>query len=80
MAGQSFDYIARGDFIVYMKAAYASNTELPQMQLIKSTLDEWLANHMVSVGRTNYGKTAKLGYKKSLYMFFVFVINSTAKR
>ena len=80
MAGQSFDYIARGDFIVYMKAAYASNTELPQMQLIKSTLDEWLTNHMVSVGRTNYGKTAKLGYKKSLYMFFVFVINSTAKR
>ena len=79
MSGKGFDYISRGDFITYMKSAYASNTEMQQMVFIKSTLDTWLNDHMISVGRTNYGKTAKLGYKKALYMFFIFVINYEAK-
>lgn len=78
-SGRGFEYIPRGEFISYMKSAYASNTESSQMAYIKTQLDSWLDENMVSVGRTNYGKTAKLGYKKSLYMFFMFVINQEAK-
>lgn len=78
-SGRGFEYIAKGDFITYMKAAYASNTESPQMAYIKTTLDTWLNEHSVSIGRQNYGKTAQLGYKKGLYMFFVFLINYEAK-
>lgn len=78
-SGRGIDYVARGDFITYMKSAYASNTELPQMGEMKTILDNWLQEHMQVSGRSNYGKTAKLGYKKSLYMFFVFVINYEAK-
>lgn len=79
MSGKGFDYIAKGDFITYMQTAYASNTELQQMQFIKSTLDKWLDEYMVSSGRARYGKTAKAGYKKAIYMFLVFIINSEAK-
>lgn len=78
-SGRGFEYIPRGEFISYMKSAYASNTESSQMAYIKTQLDSWLSENMISAGRTNYGKTAKLGYKKSLYMFFVFVINQEAK-
>jgi len=79
MSGRGFDYIPRGEFISYMKSAYASNTEVQQMQFIKKTLEDWITENMVSVGRQNYGKTARLGYKKALYMFFVFIINYEAK-
>lgn len=79
MSGRGFDYIPRGEFISYMKAAYASNTEVQQMVFIKTTLEDWITEHMVSVGRQNYGKTARLGYKKAAYMFFVFMINHEAK-
>lgn len=79
MSGKGFDYIAKGDFITYMQTAYASNTELQQMQFIKSTLDKWLDEYMVSSGRARYGKTAKAGYKKAIYMFLVFIINAEAK-
>ena len=79
MSGRGFEYIARGEFISYMKSAYASNTEVEQMVFIKSTLENWINEHMISVGRQNYGKTARLGYKKALYMFFVFIINYEAK-
>jgi hypothetical protein len=79
MSGKGFEYIARGEFISYMKAAYASNTELAQMTLMKNQLESWVVENMVSVGRQNYGKTARLGYKKSIYMFFVFIINREAK-
>jgi len=79
MSGRGFDYISRGDFITYMKSAYASNTDKEQMIYIKNTLEEWLTEHMATAGRANYGKTSSLGYKKSLYMFFVFVINYEAK-
>ena len=79
MSGRGFEYIPRGEFISYMKSAYASNTEIQQMVYMKTTLENWISEHMVSVGRQNYGKTARLGYKKSLYMFFVFVINHEAK-
>lgn len=78
-SGRGFDYIGRGDFITYMKSAYASNTDMQQMAHMKSTLDTWLDDHMVVIGRANYGKTARLGYKKALYMFFVFMINHEAK-
>lgn len=79
MSGNGPEYISRGEFISYMKTAYASNTEMQQMVFIKTTLDNWLTENMVSVGRANYGKTAKLGYKKALYMFFIFFINYEAK-
>lgn len=79
MSGNSFDYISRGEYISYMKAAYASNSDNQQMIFIKKTLDDWLDENMVAVGRQNYGKTARLGYKKSLYMFFTFIINQEAK-
>lgn len=78
-SGKSYDYIAKGDFIAYMKSAYASNTDSEHMAYIKSTLDYWLTEHAITIGRQNYGKTAKQGYKKGLYMFFVFLINYEAK-
>lgn len=79
MSGKGYEYIAKGEYISYMKSAYASNTEVSQMVYIKDTLESWISEHMVTVGRQNYGKTARLGYKKSLYMFFVFIINHEAK-
>ena len=79
VSGNGFDFIARGEFISYMKSAYASNTEVQQMNDIKKQLDLWLDENMVASGRSNYGKTARSGYKKSLYMFFIFVINYEAK-
>ena len=79
LSGNSFDYVSRGEFISYMKAAYASNSDNQQMTFIKKTLDDWLDENMTAVGRQNYGKTARLGYKKSLYMFFIFIINQEAK-
>ena len=42
-------------------------------------MDDWVDEHMVTSGRSRYGKTAKAGYKKSLYMFFIFIINQEAK-
>ncbi len=79
MSGYGFEFIGRGEFISYMKGAYASNTNMEQMTYIKNRLDTWLDENMVSVGRVRYGKTAKLGYKKAIYMFFVFVINHESK-
>ena len=78
-SGKGYEYIGKGDFITYMKSAYASNTTVPQMVLAKNILDEWVDEHMVTSGRSRYGKTAKAGYKKSLYMFFIFIINQEAK-
>ena len=78
-SGRGYEYIGRGDFITYMKTAYASNTVHQQMGYIKQTLDRWVNENMMAVGRSNYGKTTRMAYKKSLYMFFVFVINANAK-
>lgn len=78
-SGKDYEYIGKGDFITYMKSAYASNTTVPQMVLAKSIMDDWVDEHMVTSGRSRYGKTAKAGYKKSLYMFFIFIINQEAK-
>ena len=79
LSGKTFDYIGRGEFISYMKAAYASNSDNKQMLAIKACLDKWLDENIVVVGRQNYGKTARLGYKKSVYMFFNFILNKEAK-
>lgn len=78
-SGKGFEYIPRGDFISYMKSAYASNTENQKMIRVKDYLDVWLQEHMTIVGRSNYGKTAKQSYRKALYMFFIFIINYIAK-
>lgn len=78
-SGKGFEYISRGEFISYMKSIYTSNSDNEQLKYIKDTLEAWLTEHMISAGRTNYGRTAKINYKKSLFMFFVFVINYNAK-
>ena len=78
-SGKGYEYIAKGDFITYMKSAYASNTTVSQMILAKNILDKWVDEHMATSGRARYGKTAKAGYKKALYMFFIFIINQEAK-
>ena len=78
-SGKGYEYIGKGDFITYMKSAYASNTTVPQMVLVKSLLDKWVDENMSTSGRARYGKTAKAGYKKALYMFFIFIINQEAK-
>jgi len=79
-AGKPISYVAKGDFIAYMKTAFSSNTEVAQMGVIKSTIDAWLAENMYKYGRANYGKTVKIQYRRCLYMFFVFIINYEAKR
>lgn len=78
-SGKSVDYIARGDFIVYMKTAYGTNTDMPQMVYIKNQIDQWLTDNMYKYGRANYGKTVRQSYRKSIYMFLVFMINMEAK-
>lgn len=78
-SGKSPDYIARGDFIVYMKTAYGTNTDMPQMVYVKTQIDQWLADNMYKYGRANYGKTIRQSYRKSIYMFFVLLINMEAK-
>lgn len=78
-SGKSADYIARGDFIIFMKRAYATNTDVPQMVFCKDQIDIWLNENMSKYGRTNFGKTARQSYRKSVYMFFVFMINMEAK-
>ena len=78
-SGKSIDYIGRGDFIVYMKTAYATNTDMRQMVFVKSTIDKWLDENMVRYGVTRFGKTVRMEYRKSIFMFIVFVINNEAK-
>lgn len=78
-SGKTPDYIARGDFVVYMKTAYTTNTEMAQMVFIKNTIDQWLADNMYKYGKANYGKTVKQQYRKSIYMFLIFMINTEAK-
>lgn len=78
-SGKTPDYIPRGDFIAYMKTAYTTNTELPQMVMVKNTIDKWLTENMYKYGRSNYGKTVRQQYRRSIYMFLVFVINAEAK-
>ena len=79
MSGNGFEYISKGEFISFMKAAYSSNSEVQQLVMMKSTLDQWMNDHMVVIGRQNYGKTAKISYKRGIYMFFVFLVNYEAK-
>lgn len=78
-SGKPFEYLGKGDFITYMKSAYGSNTTVAQMVLIKKILDMWVDEYMTTSGKNRYGKTAKAAYKKSLYMFFIFIINEEAK-
>lgn len=78
-SGKSLDYIGRGDFIVYMKTVYATNTDVKQMTFIKSSIDQWLTDNMYKYGVSRFGKTARMEYRKSIFMFLVFMINNEAK-
>ena len=78
-SGKPIEYVAKGDFIAFMKTAYSSNTDAAQMGTIKSTIDTWLAENMYKYGKAKYGKTLQIQYRRSIYMFFVFVINHEAK-
>ena len=76
---KNVEMVAKGEFVSYMNSAYGSNTEVDQMIYIKSTLDRWLAENMYKYGKALYGVTAKQQYKRSVYMFFIFMINYEAK-
>ena len=78
-SGKPIEYVAKGDFIAFMKTAFGSNTEAPQMILIKQIIDKWLTDNMYKYGKAKYGSTAKTQYRRAIYMFFVFVINYEAK-
>lgn len=73
------DTVARGEFISFMKKAYASNASLEQLDIVKSQIDKWLNENMYKYGKSKYANTAKLQYRKSIYMFFLFIINFEAK-
>lgn len=73
------DTIGKGEFISYMKKAYASNASVEQLDHIKVSIDKWLDENMYKYGKAKYANTAKLQYRKSIYMFLVFVINYEAK-
>lgn len=79
-SGRPISYVAKGDFIAYMKTAFSSNTEVAHMAVIKSTIDAWLDENMYKYGKAKYGKTLRIQYRRCIYMFFVFVINYEAKR
>ena len=78
-SGKPAEFIARGDFIAYMQTSYGTNSPNEKLIFIKDTIDEWLTENMSKYGRQNFGKTARQSYRKSLYMFFVFLINLEAK-
>lgn len=78
-SGRPIQYVAKGDFIAFMKSAFSSNTEVAQMGLIKGTIDSWLDENMYKYGKAKYGKTLKSQYRRCIYMFFVFIINYEAK-
>lgn len=78
-SGKPIEYVAKGDYVAFMKTAYASNTIVPQMEFIKSTIDGWLADNMYKYGKAKYGKTLQIQYRRCIYMFLVFVINFEAK-
>jgi len=78
-AQQNIEMVGKGEFISYLNSAYNSNTSVDQMVFVKKTLERWLVENMAKYGKVNYGKTAKLNYKKALFMFFIFVINAEAK-
>lgn len=78
-SGRPIQYIAKGDFIAYMKTAFSSNTEVAQMGIIKGTIDRWLEENMYKYGKAKYGKTLRIQYRRCIYMFFVFIINFEAK-
>ena len=78
-SGKPISYIAKGDFIAYMRSAYGSNTEASAMVTIKETLDQWLTENMYKYGRAYYGKTVRITYRRALYMFFIFTVNYEAK-
>lgn len=71
--------VSKGEFISYMNTVYGSNTEVDQMIYIKKTLERWLTENMYKYGKASYGVTAKQQYKRSVYMFFVFMLNYEAK-
>lgn len=79
-SGRPIAYVSKGDFIVFMKTAFSSNTEAPQMRIVKASIDKWLADNMYKYGRATYGKTVQIQYRRSIYMFFVYMINHCAKQ
>lgn len=78
-SGKPMSYIGKGDFVVYMKTAFGSNTLTREMIEVKETIDQWLKEHMYKYGRANYGKTVQITYRRVIFMFLVFVINYEAK-
>ena len=78
-SGRPISYVAKGDFITYMRTSFGSNTTSGEMDVIKSIIDRWLAENMYKYGRAKYGKTVQTMYRRVIYMFFVWTINYEAK-
>lgn len=78
-SGKPISYVGKGDYIVFMKTQFSSNTDIAEIRFIKDSIDKWLADNMMKYGKAVYGKTIKLAYRKSIYMFLVFMINAEAK-
>ena len=78
-SGKPISYLAKGDYIAFMKTSFGSNTSSPEMEIIKSTIDRWLAENMYKYGRAKYGKTVQNMYRRVIYMFLVTLINYEAK-
>ena len=78
-SGNAIDTIYKGEFVSYMIKAYASNTEASSIKYVKATLDTWMTENSSRYGNQRYGKTAMVAYKKSIYMYFVYMINLNSK-
>ena len=62
-----------------MSTAYGSGTNQEPVKSIKDTLEIWVTENSVRYGRSAYGRTASIAYKKSLFMTIVYIVNYEAK-
>ena len=77
--GNPIDQVSNSKFISVLSSGYSSAAKSEQMIYIKESLDKWLNENSVRYGRGQYGKTAAIAYKKSVYMSLVYIINYEAK-
>lgn len=78
-SGNSADSIARGDFIVHMKSSFMSNRSGEQISYAKDRIDAWVKENMAKHGQYSYGKSKAAVYRKTVYMFLIYLINAEAK-
>ena len=79
ISGYPIDQIGTSKFISVMSTAYGSGTNQEPVKSIKDTLEIWVTENSVRYGRSAYGRTASIAYKKSLFMTIVYIVNYEAK-